>query len=280
MRKKLFAFDLDGTLLNSDKIISTETVSAIREMHGLGHLIVLASGRLGSSLMRYEPILNIPFSTVTLNGAAAYSGGAGKSTLIFNMPLQKEYSNELISYYKEKSESASGEKDFSINFYHNDTLYTENKNEKSEWVKLYINETSSEYEFVSDLNEFSEKEPEKILFCGKSDVLDKVESKFRSKWDSQVYIVRTWDRYLEFLHKDVNKAVALQEVALIHGIEMNDVVAFGDGDNDAPMLKSAGLGIAVKNGTKLVKESANKISKYSNDENVIAEEWKLIKRSN
>lgn len=277
MKKLLFAFDLDGTLLNSQKKISEKTILAIHEMSNAGHIIVLASGRLGSSLMRYESVLNIPFSTVTLNGAAAYEGGAGHSEPIFNLPLQQKYSAELIRFYKKSRENDNRWNDFSINFYHSDTLYTEERNKSSEWVSLYVKETSSEYKFVNDINSLLEKEPEKILFCGKETVLNDIETCFRNKWGSSVYIVRTWDRYLEFLHKNVNKAVALERVALSHGIEMKNVVAFGDGDNDAPMLELAGLGVAVKNGTDSVKHAADKVSQFTNDEDVIAREWEIIK---
>lgn len=278
MEKLLFAFDLDGTLLNSQKEISPDTIKAIREMHEKGHVIVLASGRLGSSLMLYDSVLGIPFSTVTLNGAAAYNGGAGHSVPIFNLPLQKNFSSEIIKYYKGNSVNLKGEKDFALNFYCNNTLYTELKNKESEWVKLYIKETSSVYEFVDDLNSLKDKEPEKILLCGKEEVLNHIEKRYRNKWDKDVYIVRTWDRYLEFLNKDVNKAVALQKIAINHGISNEKIVAFGDGDNDAPMLKIAGLGIAVKNGTPSVKLAADKISEFTNDEDVIAKEWELIKK--
>lgn len=278
MRKLLFAFDLDGTLLNSNKKISEKTISAIREMHNSGHIIVLASGRIGSSLMIYENALNVPFSTVSLNGAAAYEGGAGDSKYLFNLPLQKEFSSQLISFYKDRSKSSAGENLFTINFYNSDKLYTEEVNRESEWVKLYIQETSSEYNYVSSIDDLINLEPEKILFCGKADTLDEIEKEFIDKWQSRVYIVRTWDRYLEFLHKDVNKAVALEKVAASHGLTMKDVVAFGDGDNDAPMLKAAGLGIAVQNGTSKAKSYSNKVSNFTNDQDVIAMEWELLKR--
>lgn len=280
MEKLLFAFDLDGTLLNSRKEISPDTIKAIREMYEKGHVIVLASGRLGSSLMRYDTVLGIPFSTVTLNGAAAYNGGAGHSVPIFNLPLQKEFSSEIIKFYKENSVNSKGEMDFSLNFYCNNALYTEFKNKDSEWVKLYIKETASVYEFIDDLNYLRDKEPEKILLCGKEKILNDIEKTYRSKWGNNVYIVRTWDRYLEFLNKNVNKAVALGKIAANHGISNKNVIAFGDGDNDAPMLEMAGLGIAVKNGTSSVKEAADKISDFTNDEDVIAKEWELIKQRN
>lgn len=279
MRKLLFAFDLDGTLLNSDKEISKKTISAIQEMHSFGHIIVLASGRIGSSLMKYENALGVPFSTVSLNGAAAYEGGAGNSNYLFQLPLQKEYSSQLISFYKNKSKSFNGEDLFSINFYNSDKLYTEESKRESEWVKLYIKETASEFNFVSSIDELIDLEPEKILFCGKPDILDSIEEEFVDKWSEDVYIVRTWDRYLEFLHKNVNKAIALEKVAASHDISMKDVVAFGDGDNDSPMLKAAGFGIAVQNGTSKAKLASNKVSEFNNDQDVIAKEWDILKRN-
>lgn len=278
MNQLLFAFDLDGTLLNSQKEISDRTVRAIREMHDDGHIIVLASGRLGSSLMKYEDVLGVPFSTVTLNGAAAYRGGAGHSEPIFNKPLSKKYSNELLSFYKESSRLNAGNKKFSINFYHSDKLYTENENRNGKWVDIYIHETASEYNYVSDIFELNNKEPEKILFCGDPKTLDDIEKLYRNRWDSSVYIVRTWDKYLEFLNRDVNKAVALEKVAKSYGLTMGNVVSFGDGDNDAPMLNSSKLGIAVRNGTVKAKASAHIISQFSNDEDVIAKEWERIIR--
>ena len=44
---------------------------------------------------------------------------------------------------------------------------------------------------------------------------------------------------------------------------MEDIVAFGDNENDIPMLNTAGIGVAVSNATDITKMAADKISEYS-----------------
>lgn len=271
----LFAFDLDGTLLSFDKSISKSNINALREINDAGHHITLASGRLGSSIMNYKDILKIPFSTITLNGAAAYLGGAGEAEPLIREPLQKHYSEKLIVF----SEKARSENEFGfiLNFYHKDKLYTSINNRGSRWQKLYYHETKSNYNYVEDFLTMIEREPEKILLVGDEQLLDKMENEFRQKWDDEVYIVRTWKHYLEFLKKDINKGFALSQLATKLNIQRDNCIAFGDGDNDSEMIAFAGEGIAVSNGSEKVKLVAKKVSKWSNDEDAIAREWEIIK---
>ena len=58
MDKKLIAFDMDGTLLNSKKKISFLTRQYLKRLSKKGHIIVLASGRPSRSMINYYKQLN------------------------------------------------------------------------------------------------------------------------------------------------------------------------------------------------------------------------------
>jgi phosphoglycolate phosphatase (TIGR01487 family) len=68
---------------------------------------------------------------------------------------------------------------------------------------------------------------------------------------------------LHLKHRDVNKATGLRKIAEIMGIESRNVAAVGDSENDLPMLKEAGLAIAVGNAGPDLKAVADYVSKAS-----------------
>ena len=61
---------------------------------------------------------------------------------------------------------------------------------------------------------------------------------------------------------------AIKKMAEYLGFGVDRIIAFGDGDNDSDMLKTAGLGIAVANGTDRCKEAADLVIGASRDEAV------------
>ena len=55
----------------------------------------------------------------------------------------------------------------------------------------------------------------------------------------------------------ISKATGLEFLAREMGISMKEIMAFGDFDNDADMLREVGLGVAVENATENVKSNAD-----------------------
>jgi len=271
MIPKLFAFDLDGTLLNSCKKLSATNLAALKEISQNGSIVAFASGRLGSSMQQYV-CNDFDLPMLTLNGAAVYMGKKHNSKLIYSAPLSHDYADFLVNY--------SIGKNFGLNYYIDDRLYSVQTNLTSRWQRLYFDQTSTAYNFIHSFDDFKGKSPSKILFVGSTDEIDLQELYFRNIWKDSVYICRTWDHYLEFLNPEANKGTGLQMMADAYGIDLKDVAAFGDALNDIPMLKTAGLGIAVGNALTEVKESASRVSAWNNDEDVIAREWNIIKNDN
>jgi len=76
--------------------------------------------------------------------------------------------------------------------------------------------------------------------------------------------------YLEFAHPSVDKGEALAFTTRYYGLDRDDVIAVGDTDIDIPMLKYAGLGVAVANAVPAVREAADTVCP-SNDEGGVAD---------
>ena len=75
---------------------------------------------------------------------------------------------------------------------------------------------------------------------------------------------------LGIFNEGVSKFTALEEIKSILGLNSNQVAIFGDYDNDLSMFACSNYCIAMKNGSELVKKSANYITKYTNDEDGVA----------
>ena len=83
---------------------------------------------------------------------------------------------------------------------------------------------------------------------------------------------------LELNAAGITKGSGLRNLCQYLGIEAEETMAFGDGENDWPMLEAAGIGVAMENGAPFLKERADRIA-ASNREEGVAEairRWVLI----
>jgi hydroxymethylpyrimidine pyrophosphatase-like HAD family hydrolase len=72
--------------------------------------------------------------------------------------------------------------------------------------------------------------------------------------------------FLEVLHPDVCKGFGLKNICAHLDIDLSDVIAFGDGDNDLEFIQMAGKGVVMKNGRDVVKAVGDEVIDYTNDE--------------
>ena len=93
--------------------------------------------------------------------------------------------------------------------------------------------------------------------------------KVLSQLEDNATLTTSFDHNWEIGGKTTSKARALEELGKILGVEREEMMSFGDSPNDIPMIKAAGIGVAVGNAKDSVKEAADYVT-LSNDEAGVA----------
>jgi Cof subfamily protein (haloacid dehalogenase superfamily) len=266
----MVALDLDGTLLNRRGEVSPADAAALHRMRELGALVVLASGRMTASIRPWYHRLDIDGPVLAYNGAMVRDSEERGEAVLFECALPARYGDWLIDYAEERR--------FHLNYYLHDTLYAREDPALQRFADLYARQTGSVFHYVASLQQFKGSSPTKIILI--TDVTipeqpdprrrDELYDEFAARWGGEVSLFKTNPEYLEFLNRETDKGVGLAALAAAYRIPREEVIAFGDAGNDAPMLAWAGLGVAVANATDEARAAADYISPYSNDESSVA----------
>ena len=76
--------------------------------------------------------------------------------------------------------------------------------------------------------------------------------------------------YLEVIPSQINKGQGIRSICSVLGIGPEQVMAFGDAENDIPMLRVAGIGVAMGNAADVVKAAADYVTRSNNEDGVAA----------
>ena len=82
--------------------------------------------------------------------------------------------------------------------------------------------------------------------------------------------------FVEILAAGVYKGSGLTKLCTARGVALDDVIAFGDGENDLEFVRDAGLGIAMKNGRNAVKQVAKRVTSHTNAQDGVAHELSML----
>lgn len=267
---RLVALDLDGTLLDSKGRLSEQDAGALRRLADSGVMIVLASGRMTSSVRPWYSRLGADGPVISYNGAIARDSAAKGSEIILEQPLPAKYCDELVEYADANS--------FHLNYYLDEVLYGKDDASLRRYADIYHRQTGSVFTFVESLSLFKGRQSTKMILITDPSTpghfnprgRDELYELWKRKWQHEVTIMKTNPEYLEFMDREANKGAALEAIALRYGLARQQVIAFGDGQNDAPMLSWAGVGVAVANAGPDCKGAADYISPHSNDESAVS----------
>ena len=249
--------------------MSPADAQALRNFHEAGGVFVLASGRMTASIRPWYDRLGIDGPVISYNGGMARDSVAKGSPILLERPLPAQYADALIDY--------ADRHHYHLNYYLDEVLYAKSDPLLRPYADIYARQTGSAFHFVRNLDRFRGCEPTKIILITDPSApgehnprrRDEQYQVWLDKWQGQVTIMCTNPEYLEFMHMEANKGAALEAIAAAYGIPREQTAAFGDGDNDAPMLRAAGLGIAVANASQACLEAADVVLPQTNDQSPV-----------
>jgi Cof subfamily protein (haloacid dehalogenase superfamily) len=242
---KLAAIDLDGTLLGPDRQIGPENLEAVRRLQAAGVQIVLASGRHYLNMRRYADALPGVEWIVSCQGGE--TADVARKVVLNRDFLANDAARQILDLGRER--------DFTATIYTVDDILTDN-------------EQNADLQFYSDLagrrprqlpiSNLLDEPVFKIIWMGPPDELTKAHAQIISP--TGVQMVRTHDRLLEIMPTDVTKSSGLKHLTQRLGIQAAEVMTFGDGDNDVPMLEWAGASFAMAHGWPSALQAATHIT--------------------
>lgn len=253
MRRKAVFFDIDGTLYEQGKPVEESTVEAVRKIRENGHLAFICTGR-SRVMVPDDPVLSIGFDGIVAS-CGTYGEYGGR--VLFHYPLSKEQYVKMITTFRKYRAMYILEGTEYI--YYDEEMV---KGFEDDWYLRHINATLPHnflpvqkvdaIEACKASIHARDVEPEEVYRCLRDD-FEVLEHVFG---------------VAEFVPKGFSKAKGISLMCQKLMIDPEDTIAVGDSINDADMLKSAGIGICMGNGSAPAKECADYITTGIREEGI------------
>lgn len=262
MHIEAIAFDLDGTLLNSQSKILTSSKQAITQAKEKNIPVFLVTGRHHTAVKPYyyELALNTPI--ICCNGAYIYDPIT--DNVLSANPLSLQQARKVIQLAEEK--------DISLLMYSRDAMNyvtpTPHMVKFKQWVDTCPENVRPNLRQVTDFHRLLDQDcaiwkfvishPNKDLMLDALAQLDPTE--YSCEW--------SWVDRADIANVGNSKGGRLLELLKHYEINPQHVIAFGDNENDISMLKAVGLGVAMGNSEDKVKQCAKYVIESNEQDSI------------
>ena len=253
--------DIDGTLLNKERVPSLALQTEVARITAQNIPFVLISSRMPSAMYHIQKDL-----AITNTPIICYNGG------LILVDHKSIHSTEIPVSILEVIADLNTEKKFHISLYNNDDWYVE---EMDFWAKREENNTKvtpsiKSIEAVLKDWKTNNKGAHKVMCMGDKEELDIVMERLTLAFPDELHLYRSKDTYIEIANKEISKLTGIK--TLLNNsyghLSLENCIAFGDNYNDIEMLTAVKMGVAVQNAKDEVLAIADDITDTNHNDGV------------
>jgi len=248
MQTKLICSDIDGTLLNKDRELSTKTIEVIKDITPMPFILI--SSRMPQAMEHLQEELDIThLPLICYNGGLIIDG----EEIVHSTEINLDITKALVDFCSNTEIHSS--------LYHGREWYVPGMDF---WANRESNNTkvipvAQALDITLENWEIEEKGAHKIMCMGEPSELDALVSFIENNYHDQIIGYRSKPTYLEISPKSISKKTSLETLLDLQYPELglHNVMAFGDNYNDIDMLSAVGVGVAVENAIAEAKDAAD-----------------------
>ena len=259
---KALAIDLDGTVLTPGAVLSERTIRAVNRCMKRGLKIIIATGRAIESAEPFRLSLGAVGPMVYYNGAVVSEMPEGRilrATLLDKKKVELcvDISREMGIYcqtylFNEKGIPLLAERD-------------------GPEREMYYNHTGILAELGDLKKAMGQSEAQgcvKIMFLAEPELFPELRLRLDERLGGGIYIAQSHRTFLEVMDAKVSKGQGLSFAMERLSLKREEVIAFGDEENDIPMFAAAGFSVAPSNAKDEVKAKADLVIGSNADDGV------------
>lgn len=270
---KLVASDVDGTLINNNHEVTQFTKEVVSKLKRKGIEFVIATGRSHDGAVKIAQALDIDkegYGLICLNGLRTY-----------HLPSEDYDSLPTMTYEQCEEMEALGEKyHMGILYCYDDIIYFQMEEiayldytigMRSDRMRFFDDRSQTkEVKSLADIKErFDNNDPIlKMVFVQSDDFMDLVHERVKKDLNPEFDALMVGRGWSEIMPKRVTKGEALIEYAAAMGIKPEEIMAFGDAENDISMISRVGHGVAMENAMDTLKAVAKDTAKRNDEDGV------------
>lgn len=254
MKIKLFVSDIDGTLLVPKEKISARNIAAVKRMFDAGITVTIATGRMYQAALPIAQELGVNVPIITYNGALIKSV---EGEIIHAKYLPENLVAEIVEFYEKRG--------WHLQSYSEDNLLVPANND-------YVTNYVASQKVKANVIGWEGMKTKTFQVCKLLGIADDAEenlkrmAEVKKEFGDKIDVTKSTPIFTEIVCPNVSKASAIKILAEKLGITRDEVLAIGDSDNDLPMLKAAGIGVAMGNATDEVKKSCDVVTGRCEDD--------------
>lgn len=259
MKYQLVCVDIDGTLLDDEKKLLPQVKKSIRDAAEKGIQIALVSGRMPAGVESMEKELGVKCIKVC---------NAGTYILMDDQCIHTEHllPTTMKTIYREIAKRKN------VPLW----IFQERKwfvTDVDHFIRREIEIIQYQPEVVDaeSLAELWEKErtgPSKLVIAASPELIQEIYREMKEQEWPDIDIACSADTFLEIFPKGTTKGTALAAICSRLNIDLKATIAFGDHELDIPLIETAGVGVAMGNAIKELKDKADFVTKTNNEAGV------------